>query len=499
MALLKREDWYDLARTTSWTPSYVSEEVLFPEEMSGSRGIPMQVWETYDEPYKTSYPEYVSIQREKDAGTYSVKAALERAAFVDKADPGWVSTMIAHYGAIPLGEYLASIGEARMARFSKAPGNRNMAVFGMMDENRHTQLQLFFPHANIKRGRQWDWAHKALRTNEWAAVAARSLFDDITTARDAISTAIMLTFAFETGFTNMQFLGLAADAAETGDHTFASLISSIQTDESRHSQQGGPALKILIENGKQAEAQQLVDVAIWRSWKLFSVLTGPIMDYYTPVAGRKLSFKEFMLEWIVGQFERQLLDMGLEKPWYWDILMRDLDSTHHGMHLGVWFWRRTVWWNPAAGVTPEDREWLEAKYPGWNKNWGRCWDVITDNLLNGREALTHPETLPLICHMCNLPIACTPGDGWDGQDWPLEHAGRLYHFGSEVDRWCFEINPDQYKGHQTIVDRFLAGLILPPNLKGALKYMGLAPSEQGQDAHGYAWIEKFRAAKAAAA
>ncbi len=358
MALLEREDWYDLVRTTNWTPKYVTEAELFPEQMSGARDIPMQAWEGYDEPYKTSYPEYVAIQREKDAGTYSVRAALERAAFVDNADPAWVSSMQAHYGAVALGEYVAGIGEARMARFSKAPGNRNMAVFGMMDENRHSQLQLFFPHANIKRGRQWDWAHKALRSNEWAAIAARSLFDDIVTSRDAISTAIMLTFAFETGFTNMQFLGLAADAAETGDHTFASLISSIQTDESRHSQQGGPALKILIENGKQAEAQQLIDVAIWRSWKLFAILTGPIMDYYTPVEARKQSFKEFMLEWIVVQFERQLLDLGLAKPWYWDTLMRDLEITHHCMHMGVWSWRRTVRWNPAAGVTPAERDWL---------------------------------------------------------------------------------------------------------------------------------------------
>ena len=65
----------------------------------------------------------------------------------------------------------------------------------------------------------------------------------------------MLTFAFETGFTNLQFLGLAADASEARDHTFASLICSVQTDESRDSQQGGPTLKILIENGKQAQAQ----------------------------------------------------------------------------------------------------------------------------------------------------------------------------------------------------------------------------------------------------
>lgn len=498
MALLNREDWYDLARTTNWTPRYVTEDALFPEQMSGARGIPMAAWETYDEPYKTSYPEYVSIQREKDAGTYSVRAALERAAFVDQADPGWVSTMQAHYGAVALGEYLAGVGEARMARFSKAPGNRNMAVFGMMDENRHSQLQLFFPHTNIKRSVQWDWGHKALRTNEWAAIAARSLFDDIVTSRDAISTAIMLTFAFETGFTNMQFLGLAADAAETGDHTFASLISSVQTDESRHSQQGGPALRILIENGRKAEAQQLIDVAIWRSWKLFSVLTGPLMDYYTPVHARKQSFKEFMLEWIVVQFERQLLDLGLAKPWYWDTLMRDIEITHHGMHMGVWCWRRTMWWNPAAGVTPEDRAWLEEKYPGWNRRWGRVWDQITQNLLDGREAQTLPETLPLICHMSNLPITHIPGDDWDITDWQLEHEGRIYHFGSEVDRWCFQINPDHYKGHLTLVDRFLAGKILPPTLDGALAYMGLGPDEQGRDAHAYGWIEHFRKVRNAA-
>ncbi|MGP8270339.1 MAG: hypothetical protein ACLQLH_09745, partial [Terracidiphilus sp.] len=39
----------------------------------------------------------------------------------------------------------------------------------------------------------------------------------------------------------------------------ASLISSIQTDESRHAQIGGPALQVLINNGRKAEAQKLVD------------------------------------------------------------------------------------------------------------------------------------------------------------------------------------------------------------------------------------------------
>ena len=498
MSLLERSEWYDLTRATNWTPKYVSDEELFPEEMSGGRGISMEAWETYDEPYKVTYPEYVTTQREKDAGAYSVKAALERANYVDTADPGWVSTLKAHYGAIALAEYAAATAEARMMRFARAPGNRNMATFGMLDETRHGQIQLYFPHEHCKRDRQWDWAHKAYHSNEWAAIAARHFFDDMMMTRDAVSVSIMLTFAFETGFTNMQFLGLAADAAQAGDHTFASLISSIQTDEARHAQQGGPSLKIMLEQGKKEEAQQMIDVSFWRSWKLFSVLTGPMMDYYTPLEHRKQSFKEFMQEWIIGQFERQILDLGLDTPWYWDEFNRALDETHHGMHLGVWFWRPTVWWNPAAGVTPDDRDWLEEKYPGWNDTWGKPWDVIIDNLANGRPELTGPETLPMVCNMSNIPIIGTPGNGWNVKDYPLVYEGRPYHFGSEQDRWCFEVDPERYKGHMNFIDRFLAGKMQPMDLMGGLAYMGLAPGEIGDDAHGYAWMEAYKKATKAA-
>ena len=78
MALLERAQWYDIARATNWTPTYVAESELFPDIMAGAMGVPMASWESYDEPYKTSYSEYVRVQREKDAGAYSVKAALER-------------------------------------------------------------------------------------------------------------------------------------------------------------------------------------------------------------------------------------------------------------------------------------------------------------------------------------------------------------------------------------------------------------------------------------
>ena len=143
MALLERSEWYDIARSTNWTPSYVTESELFPDLMTGAQGVPMEKWESYDEPYKTSYPEYVKIQREKDAGAYSVKAALERSRMFEEADPGWLSILKSHYGAIALGECAAMSAEARMTRFGRAPGMRNMATFGMMDENRHAQIQLY--------------------------------------------------------------------------------------------------------------------------------------------------------------------------------------------------------------------------------------------------------------------------------------------------------------------------------------------------------------------
>ena len=152
----------------------------------------------------------------------------------------------------------------------------------------------------------------------------------------------MANFAFETGYTNLQFIGLSADAARAGDYTFAKLIQSIQSDEARHAQIGTPVLQAMIEAGQKDKAQNLIDIAFWRSWKLFTILTSLPMDYYMPLEHREGSFKEFMQEWIIDQFARSLQDLGLDKPWYWDIFLRDLDEHHHGQQLGLWSWRPAV-------------------------------------------------------------------------------------------------------------------------------------------------------------
>ena len=442
-----------------------------------------------------SYREYVKIQREKDVGAYSVKSAMARSDFYAKADEGWRSILKLHYGGVSQVEYASASTQARMARFAKAPGNRNMSVFGSLDEVRHTQIQLYFAHELIAKepefGYHFTWPAKAMRLNNWVSIAVRHVFEDIEHTRDETSTSVMTTFAFETAFTNLQFIALSADATRYGDHVFANLIQSIQSDEARHAQIGFPVSKIMMENGKEADAQKLVDIAFWLTWRQFSILTGSSTDYYVPLHKREHSFKEFMQEWVIKQFMRQMKDLGLEKPWYWDIFLEDVDTFHHGQHVGVWLTRPTVWWNPPAGGTPPEREWLEKKYPGWNDTFGQVWDVIIQNLLDGKPEKTFLEAILILCEMSNLAVTGIPGKKWDVRVLPADYKGRRYLFGSEVDRWIFEQEPERYRSFRTVLDRYVDKVVQPQSGDGFLQYMGIY-GEGGVDPHNYAWAEAYR-------
>src|ERR1700737_556571 len=90
-------------------------------------------------------------------------------------------------------------------------------TFGVLDELRHGQIQLSFAHQLVPLDRQFDWAQRAQHTNNWAALSGRHALDDVMMTRDAITTSIMVNFAFETGLTNVQMIGLSADAANIGD------------------------------------------------------------------------------------------------------------------------------------------------------------------------------------------------------------------------------------------------------------------------------------------
>jgi toluene monooxygenase system protein A len=43
-----------------------------------------------------------------------------------------------------------------------------------------------------------------------------------------------------------------------------------------------------------------------------------------------------------------------------------------------------------------------------------------------------------------------------------------------------------------MVDRFVAGVIQPPNLAGALAWMGITPEVMGDDVYDYRWASEFK-------
>jgi toluene monooxygenase system protein A len=487
--VLKREEWLDLARNVDWQPSYVGEEELFPPEIAGTPWLPAEAWAGWDEPYKTSYPEYVAKQHEKDASVYAVRDVVGRVEDYQKLDPGWTNGLKLHAATLPLAEFAAVIGNLRAARFGRSSAWRTMATFGALDEVRHTHIPLVLMHELVRWDRQFDWTHRFYHSNNWVAIAARHLIDELLLGVNPIEFAVATNFVFETGFTNLQFVGLAAMARGAGDHLFEKMVTSIQSDEARHAQIGGAVLRILCQHDRQY-AQALIDKWFWRSWLLFAVLTGFTMDYFTPLKARTQSFKEFMQEWVIEQFQQSLAEHGLQKPWYWDTFLESLDYYHHMVYASAYTYRSSVWFNFVV-PGPDERAWLRQKYP---RSWGDLdgiWERISQRWQRadaGNDFAVHGTAIVSFCDLCQL-VLCN-GTPARNSAVVVQHQDKKRIFCSEPCRWIFEREPERYAAHDEVVKRVLAGQA-PANLVALLRrYFGLTYDDWGKDAYGgrYPWM-----------
>jgi toluene monooxygenase system protein A len=335
----------------------------------------------------------------------------------------------------------------------------------------------------VKLDAQFDWTHRFYHSNTWVAIAARHLCDELLLTSNAIEFAIATHFVFETGFTNLQFIGLSALARRAGDHMFEQMVQSIQTDEARHSQIGGAVLRTVIAHDR-AYAQALVDKWFWRSWLLFATVTGFAMDYFTPLEARAASFKEFMNEWVIGQYVAALKDVGLERPFYWDTFLRSIDYYHHMVYASAYTYRASVWFDFVV-PGPRERSWLRAKYPTSFGELDPIWDQITERWAEadpGNDFAVHASAIPTFCALCQL-VLCG-GTPSRNSAVVAEHEGEKRIFCSEPCRELFAREPERYRAHRNLVERVLAGEA-PPNLLALLRaYCGLRYEDWGKDVYG---------------
>src|SRR5262249_1680701 len=222
----------------------------------------------------------------------------------------------------------------------------------------------------------------------------------------------------------------------------------------------------------------------------FAVVTGFSMDYLTPLAHRRSSFKEFMEEWIVEQFQRTLASFGLARPWYWDTFVDALDHYHHMGYASAYTYRATVWFDFAL-PGPDERAWLRAKYPRSFPHFDPVWDQITERwraIGPGVEWFTHGATPVGFCDLCQLVLS--GGTPHDNSARVVEHAGRKYIFCSAPCAWIFSREPQRYADHQDVVKRILAGEAPANVLELVRSYFDLASDVRGKDMMGgrYPWL-----------
>ena len=486
---MNRSEWLHLARKLDWEFSYVREEDVFPLEVSGHPWLPQQSWRDWDEPYKTTYADYVVNQSEKESALGAVREALGRVSDFKRLPRVWLSALKLHAATLPLAEFAAVIGNLRAARFGRDGAWRTAAAFGALDELRHTQIPLLLMHPLVAWDGQFDWTHRFFHSGNWVAVAARHLIDELLLGADPIEFAIATNFVFETGFTNLQFIGLSAVAHDVGDRLLEALLGSIQSDEARHAQIGGPVLAKVVEKDR-ALAQRLVDKWFWRSWLLFAVITGFAMDYLTPLKERGASFKEFMEEWIVDQFLHTLREYGLERPWYWDTFLTSLDHYHHRVYASAYTYRSSVWFDLVV-PGPDERAWLRAKYPASWPSLENVWESISERWRDadpGNDFAVHGTAIVGFCELCQL-VLCN-GTAERNTAVIVEHEGRRRIFCSDPCRWIFESEPERYRAHKGIVQQVLEGKA-PANLLALVRTtFGLDFDTWGKDAQGgdYPWL-----------
>ena len=488
--MLKRDDWLDLARKLDWEFSYVRERDVFPEEIAGHPWLAHEAWAAWDEPYRTTYADYVKTQHAKEAAVLAVREVIGKVDDFKQLDPGWRSGLKLHAATLPLAEFAAVVGNLRAARFGRDSAWRNTALLGALDELRHTQIPLLLMHELVAWDVQFDWTHRFFHSNDWVAVAARHMVDELLLTANPIELAVATNFVFETGFTNVQFIGLASMARRAGDRMFEKMLQSIQTDEARHAQIGRAVLEV-VRARDATYAQYLVDKWFWRSWLFFAVDTGFAMDYLTPLSARTGSFQEFMQEWIVDQFSSKLDEVGLKKPWYWKTFLEALEVYHHMVYASAYAHRATVWFDlPLPG--PAERAWLRSKYPRTWDHFDPVWERLTARCREGGPGLewyTHGATPVGFCNLCQL-VLCG-GTPKANTARTAVHDGTRYIFCSEPCQWIFEKEKERYKDHKDIVKRILAGEAPGNVIALVTDYFGLSEDRWGKDLMRgrYPWLE----------
>ena len=218
----KRYDWgFDYARPD---PKFPTRYIIPPNGK---------------DPFRIMMRGYAAMETEKDNRVYGGLDSDVRYRNANVAEPRFMEAMKFAVPAFTDAEYQAVTGAGFLVASVKNQEMRQGFAAQMLDEVRHTQLEMGLRKYYLKNYHDpagFDIGQIALG-NHPVGTLARASFQPFNTG-DPIEVSMCLNVVLETAYTNPLVVALPQVAMLNGDHAMPTSFLSIQSDESRHMANG---------------------------------------------------------------------------------------------------------------------------------------------------------------------------------------------------------------------------------------------------------------------
>ena len=362
------------------------------------------------DPFRHLLRDYVAMEEEKDNRQYgALEDVVARTRSPERAQHRWMEVLKPLLSMTTCAEYAAVKCMASLIDAVDNPELRQGYVAQMLDEIRHTNQETYLirylaRHAPDPAG--FNSALSARSVNPLIRAARGAVFD-VFLNEDPLTCSMQVQVVGEAGYTNAVFVAATEIAAANDDPATPSVFLNIQSDEVRHMANGYATLSALLaEPDNLPTLQRDFDTAFWRLHVFMDNFLGVVYDYFPKV--RLRSYQEYWEQWIwedwIGGYVERLAPFGLEVPRWTERIRTDIAwGGHTCAMVAAALWPVHYWRHDVMG--PDDFEYLEDKYPGWERYYGSFWRQYEEmsDPANGALALSLIESIPPLCRVCHMP------------------------------------------------------------------------------------------------
>jgi propane 2-monooxygenase large subunit len=401
---------HEKIKELSWEPTFVS-----PVQKYGTDYVFDKA--PKKDPLKQVLRSYFPMEEEKDNRVSGAMDGAIRGNMFRQVQERWMEWQKLFLSIIPFPEISAARAMPLAIGAVPNPEVHNGLAIQMIDEVRHSTIQmnlkrLYMNHYIDPAG--FDITEKAF-SNCYAGTIGRQFAEGFITG-DAITAAnVYLTIVAETAFTNTLFVAMPSEAAANGDYLLPTVFHSVQSDESRHISNGYSILLMALADEKNRDLlERDLRYAWWNNHAVVDAAIGTFIEYGTKDRRKdRESYAEMWRRWIYDDYYRSYLlpleKYGLKIPHdlieeAWNRIINK-GYVHEVAQFFATGWPVNYW--RIDGMTDEDFEWFEHKYPGWYGKYGKWWEEYSRlSKPNGHNAIAFEDVnyvYPHRCWTCMVP------------------------------------------------------------------------------------------------